>query len=92
MNTDIFMSKEEIVETLNDFVFGNFEIPMKVKTAINEAVCMLESRDETIDRVLEIIDDADKKAGDKTYIVLDDGSFYSQVKYIKEKILKFMEE
>lgn len=37
--------------------------------------------------VMRIVDDADKKAGDKTYI-LDDGRFYSQAKYIKEKILE----
>lgn len=42
--------------------------------------------------VMRIVDDADKKAGDKTYIVLDDGSFYSQVKYIKEKMLELLEE
>ena len=41
--------------------------------------------------VMRIVDDADKKAGDKTYIVLDDGSFYSQVKYIKEKMLELLE-
>lgn len=42
--------------------------------------------------VMQIVDDADKKAGDKTYIVLDDGSFYSQVKYIKAKMLELLEE
>ena len=41
----------------------------------------------TIDEAFEIIDDADRKAGDKSYIVLDDGRFYSQAKYIKEKVL-----
>ena len=39
-----------------------------------------------VDHVLEIIDDADKKSADKTYIVLDDGRFYSQAKYIKERM------
>ena len=43
---------------------------------------------EAICDVMRIVDDADKKAGDKTYIVLGDGSFYSQVKYIKEKMLE----
>lgn len=43
-----------------------------------------------LDRVSEIIDDADKKAGDKAYIVLDDGSFYSQAKYIKDKMLELL--
>lgn len=56
MEQEVFMPKEEVIETLNDFVFGNFEISMKVKTAINEAVCMLEKKEESIDRVLEIID------------------------------------
>lgn len=43
--------------------------------------------DKAIDTVLEIIDDADKKAGDKTYIILDDGRFYSQTKYIRDRVL-----
>ncbi|MBR0090601.1 MAG: hypothetical protein IJP92_02765 [Lachnospiraceae bacterium] len=43
---------------------------------------------EAICDVMRIVDDADKKAADKTYIVLDDGSFYSQAKYIKEKMLE----
>ncbi len=47
---------------------------------------------DTIRQVLNIIDDADKKAGDKTYIVLDDGSFCSQAKYIKEKMLELLGE
>lgn len=55
MEQEVIITKEEVIETLNDFVFGNFDISMKVKTAINEAVCMLEKRDETIDRVLDII-------------------------------------
>ena len=46
----------------------------------------------TIDRVLEIIDDADEKAGDKTYIVMEDGIFYSQARYIKEKMLELCGE
>lgn len=42
-------------------------------------------------KILEIIDDADKKANDKSYIVLDDGRFYSQAKYIKEKMLELLD-
>lgn len=61
-----------------------------METALSEVIA--EEKNNTIDRVLEIIDDADKKSGDKTYIVLDDGSFYSQTKYIKEKMLELLED
>lgn len=47
---------------------------------------------DAINHMLDIIDDADKKAGYKTYIVLDNGVFYSQARYIKEKILELLED
>ncbi len=41
--------------------------------------------------VMRIVEYANQKAGDKTYIVLDDGSFCSQAKYIKEKVLELLD-
>lgn len=61
-----------------------------METALSEAIDREEK--DVINRVLDIIDDADKEAGDKTYIVLDDGFFCSQARYIKEKMLELLEE
>lgn len=45
----------------------------------------------SFDRILEIIEYADQEAGDKTYIVMPYGRFYSQAQYIKEKVLELLE-
>lgn len=81
---------KNILQTYN--VFGVFR--EQILNIIDDAISCCPTaiddivRDVTIDQVLEIIDDADKKADNKTYIVLDDGYFYTQARYIKEKVLE----
>ena len=45
-----------------------------------------------VEDVMRIVEYANQKAGDKTYIVMPYGRFYSQAQYIKEKVLELLED
>lgn len=54
-SSSVIIDREEVIETLKVFIFGNFEISSKVRMAIGEAISLLENENAVIDRVLEII-------------------------------------
>lgn len=39
---EIFMTEEDAIETLKDYIFGNFEIPRNVRHAISFAIELIE--------------------------------------------------